>query len=112
MNTIETLPKTFTLDNVDYSLQMYITTWNRICLGYVNMTNPHESICYVVVEPDNECKDIQFYSPDQAYGVAVSLDDAANMLKDFVETRYMNYKNYKTKNFWEWVSTLKRKTGD
>lgn len=96
MNIIETLPKTFEVDNVLYTLEMHITAWDRLCIGYREAFKKEgawtrESICSVCVEPENEPRKIEdtIGYLNEGVGNARTLDDAALILKKYVETYYI-----------------------
>ena len=92
MNIIETLQKTFEHDGTLYTLELHVTAWNRLCIGYRDAfkkdgTYTREFICSVCVEPENEPRKIEdgVGYLNGRVGNAKTLDDAAQMLKEYVE---------------------------
>jgi len=97
MNIIETLPRTFTVNDVTYTLETHVTAWDKLCICYREMirktpTSIREILCSVCVEPENEPRTIESTIGyiNEYIGNARTLDDAANMLKEYVENIYLN----------------------
>ena len=92
MNIIETLQKTFEHDGTLYTLELHVTAWDRLCISYREAFKKdgaytRESICSVCVEPENEPRKIEDTVGylNEGVGNAKTLDDAAQMLKEYVE---------------------------
>lgn len=85
MNVIETLKKNINVDGKIYSLSIYVTAWNKLCISYRGFDN-NNKFCSVVVDADSKKVDIAnapgFF--DNNIGVANTLDDAAQMIKSYV----------------------------
>ena len=102
MNIIETLPKTFEYGRVMYSLSMHVTAFNRLCICYREMLGNRTILCSVCVEPENEPIKIEntIGTINEYVGNAQTLDDAAEMLKEYVE------KNFNITNNFEFHSKI------
>jgi hypothetical protein len=111
MNIIETLPKTFDSNGIPYTLCMHVTAFGKLCIYYREMI-PHNDgsrkiLCSVCVEPENEPVKIEdtIGTFNDYVGNARTLDDAAEMLKTYVETVYIK-RDTKINNFWDYINTL------
>jgi hypothetical protein len=101
MNIIETLPKTIEVNNEHYQLEVHVTAWDNLCIGYIEMFKKEgaqwrEHICSVCVEPDHEPRKIEdtIGYLNEGIGNARTLDDAALMLKEYVEKNYKVYEDH------------------
>ena len=117
MNIIETLPKTFDGNGIFYTLCMHVTAFGRLCIYYRELI-PHDDgsrkiLCSVCVEPENEPIKIEdtIGTFNEYVGNARTLDDAAEMLKTYIETVYIK-KEKKINNFWEYIDTLEDGSDD
>lgn len=112
MNIIETLPRTFESDGIMYTLCMHVTAFDRLCIYYREMIpnddGARKILCSVCVEPENEPVKIEdtIGTFNDYVGNARTLDDAAEMLKNYVETVYINTGKKKIKSFWDYIDTL------
>ena len=95
MSIIETLPRTFTVNNVTYTLEMHVTAWDKLCICYREMirktpTSITEILCSVCVEPDNDPVNIEdtIEHFNEYIGNARTLEDAAEMLNNYVRNTY------------------------
>lgn len=97
MNIIETLPRTINVNGVHYQIELHVTIFDKLCISYREMFKKEgafgrESICSVCVEPENEPRKIEdtIGCLNEGIGNARTLDDAAIMLKEYVENNYKN----------------------
>jgi len=90
MNIIETLPKTFNYNETMYTLSMHVTAFNRLCICYREMLGNRKILCSVCVEPENKPVKIEHTigTINEYVGNARSLDDAAEMLNNYVRNTY------------------------
>ena len=96
MNIIETLPKTFEYNDTMYTLSLHVTAWDRLCICYREMlrktpTSVREILCSVCVESENKPRKIEdtIGYLNEGVGNARTLDDAALMLKEYVEKNFV-----------------------
>ena len=91
MNIIETLPKTFDSNGTTYTLCMHVTAFDKLCICYREILGERKILCSVCVEPENELVKIEdtIGTLNDHVGNARNLDDAAEMLKTYVETVYI-----------------------
>lgn len=99
MNIIETLPRTFTVNDITYTLEMHVTAWYKLCICYREMirktpTSIQEILCSVCVEPDSiPCAIEDTIGTFNEYiGNARNFDDAVAMLGDYVNKTYFSDK--------------------
>mgnify|MGYP006370464775 CR=1 FL=1 len=88
MNKIETLVKEITVLDKVYTPQIYLTGWARWCVAYVNITNPLDTLCSVVVEPENEPVEIEDTLDcvfNAGIGNARNIDDAIDMIMNYIK---------------------------
>lgn len=83
MNSIETLPISIERKGSIYTLDVYVTAWNKLCISYRNIVIPADKYCSVVVEQDNEPANPNI--ENEAIGNARNLDDAVEMIKEYIE---------------------------
>lgn len=96
MNIIETLPKAIRHNDILYVLSVYVTAWNNLCVCYKEAFKHEghdfqEILVSVCVEPDNEPRTIESTIGcflNEYVGNARTFDDAAQMLKEYVEKNY------------------------
>ena len=85
MNVIETLKKNINVDGKIYSLSIYVTALNKLCISYKSIDN-NSRFCSVLVDRDSRQVDIAnapgFF--DNNIGVAHTFDEAAQMIKSYV----------------------------
>ena len=112
MNIIETLPKTFEHNGVMYTLSMHVTAFDKLCICYREMFGERKILCSVCVEPNNDPIKIEntIGTINEYVGNARSLDDAAKMLKDYVNKTYIYIK--KPKTFWEFIGRINKEDND
>ena len=53
MNTLEALPKSIVYKGRTFSLQVHVTAWGHLCVGYKELGSEKEILTYVV-EKDKE----------------------------------------------------------
>ena len=102
MNKIELLPKEIFWNDSHFQLRMWVTAWNRLCIGYKNIlnTDPRNKFAHlfsVCVEPENEPSDIKEYGSgwlNEGIGNAVSVDDACEMILKYIEKHNDEFKCY------------------
>lgn len=82
MNSIEILPLFIERDDVKYSLCVFVTAWDKLCVAYHNCFYPTKKYCSVVVEKENEPE----LPTNENYkiGNAKTLDDAVKMIYEFI----------------------------
>ena len=89
MNKIELLPKDIYFENTLYQLNMWVTAFGRLCLGYCKSLDPtHEALFSVCVEPENVPHSITERDSgwlNAGIGNAYSVDDACEELLDYIE---------------------------
>ena len=96
MNKIELLPKDIYFNDDLYQLNMWVTTFGRLCIGYRNSLDvKHDSLFSVCVEPEN--KPHKITDPNSGWinagiGNAVSVDDACDELMNYIEKNKENFK--------------------
>ena len=111
MNTIESLPRTFKSNGTSYTLCMHVTAFDRLCICYRELIQRYDGsrpiLCSVCVEPENDPVKIEdtIGTLNEYVGNARTLDDAAEILKTYVETVYIK-KEKKINNFWEYIDTI------
>lgn len=96
MNIIETLHKTFKYNGTMYTLSLHVTAFDTLCICYREMlrktpTSVRKILCSVCVEPENEPRKIEVTIGylNSRIGNARTLDDAALMLKEYVEKNFV-----------------------
>lgn len=88
---IEDLPRAIYYEHDLYQPAVYITAWNRLCVGYkktFRTKNEHGILFSVVVEPENKPLDIEETKGcliNEYIGNAQNFDNAVSMVKKFVE---------------------------
>lgn len=96
MNKIELLPKDIRFNDDLYQLGMWVTAFGRLCIGYSLVFNSNkEHLFSVCVEPENEPHAIT--DPNSGWlnagiGNAVSVDDACEMILEYIEKRKEDFK--------------------
>lgn len=88
MNKIEILPTDVVVNENWYRPYIYVTTFGKWCITYKNVSNLREFLCSVVVEPENEPRKIEDtigYSLNEYIGNAKTLDDAIDMINEYVK---------------------------
>lgn len=82
MNSIETLPVSIERNDTIYTLKVYVTAWNKLCVAYQNIMDIADKYCSVVIEPDNypSKPGIQ----NESIGNARNLDEAVEMVKEYI----------------------------
>ena len=98
-NKVELLPRDFYYKDDLYQLNLWITGFGRICIGYRNSLDvKHTSLVSVCVEPENEPHNIT--DPNSGWlnagiGNTRNLDDACDMLKKYlIDNNYINEEYY------------------
>jgi len=89
MNKIELLPKDIYYNDDLYQLNMWVTAFGRLCIGYrLALNSKHDSLFSVCVEPENHPHSIVECGSgwiNEGIGNAVSLNDACEELLDYIE---------------------------
>lgn len=83
MNSIETLPISIERNGSIYTLNVYVTAWNKLCVAYRNIMRHTDKYCSVVVEPDNYSSKPNI--ENDSIGNARNLDEAIEMIKEYIE---------------------------
>ena len=98
MNKIELLPKDIYYKDDLYQVAMWITAFGRLCIGYRNPLNvKRDSLFSVCVEPEKDPSDIKEYGSgrlNEGIGNAVSVDDACEMILEYIEKNKDSFKCY------------------
>lgn len=88
MNKVETLVKEINVfDNV-YIPQIYLTSWGKWCVAYINITESRDKLCSVVIEPENEpieIEDTLDWGLNASIGNARNIDDAIDMIMNYIK---------------------------
>lgn len=96
MNKIELLPKDIYFEDTLYQLNMWVTGFGRLCIGYRSALNSnHDSLFSVCVEPENEPHSIvdpNIEWINAGIGNTVSVDDACEELLDYIEKNKEDFK--------------------
>lgn len=96
MNKIELLPKDIYYNNDLYQLNMWITAFRRLCIGYRLAFNvKHDSLFSVCIEPENKPHEITNHNSgliNAGIGNAVSVDDACDELLNYIEKNKEDFK--------------------
>lgn len=82
MNSIENLPLFIERNNVKYSLCVFVTAWDKLCVAYHNCFDYTDKYCSVVVEKDY--KPAQPDNENSRIGNAQTIDDAVKMIAEFI----------------------------
>lgn len=96
MNKIELLPKDIYYNDDLYQLNMWVTAFGRLCIGYRLAFNSSRDLLFsVCVEPENEPREIT--DPNSGWlnagiGNTVSLDDACEELMNYIEKNKEDFK--------------------
>lgn len=83
MNSIENLPLLIERNNVKYSLCVFVTAWDKLCVAYHNCFDYTDKYCSVVIEPNNYSSKPNI--ENESIGNARNLDDAVEMIKEYIE---------------------------
>ena len=96
MNKIELLPKDIYYNDDLYQLNMWVTGFGRLCIGYrMSLNSKHDSLFSVCVEPENKPHEIVDRNSDwinAGIGNAVSVDDACDELLNYIEKNKEDFK--------------------
>lgn len=96
MNKIELLPKDIYFNDDLYQLNMWVTAFGHLCIGYrLALNSKHDSLFSVCVEPENEphaITDPNIEWINAGIGNAVSVDDACEELLDYIEKNKEDFK--------------------
>lgn len=96
MNKIELLPKDIYYNDDLYQLNMWVTAFGHLCIGYrLALNSTHDSLFSVCVEPENEphaITDPNIEWINAGIGNAVSVDDACEELLDYIEKNKEDFK--------------------
>ena len=96
MNKIELLPKDIYYNDDLYQLNMWVTAFGRLCIGYrMALNSKRDSLFSVCVEPENKPHEIT--DPNSGWinagiGNAVSVDDACDELLNYIEKNKEDFK--------------------
>ena len=90
MNKVELLPRNLIFDHYIYTLGIWVTFKDRLCIGYRDMLQPADkrTLFSVCVESENDPIDISnIGNKDNKYfiGNAKNLDDASDMIKKYLD---------------------------
>jgi len=92
MNKVELLPKDFYYKDDLYQLSLWVTAWNKLCIGYRNaLASKHDSLFCVCVEPQNEPTDIKEPGSgwlNEGIGNTRNIDDACDMLQKYINSHH------------------------
>ena len=97
MNKIELLPKDLYYNETLYQVEMWVTAFGRLCIGYRNSLDvKHEALFSVCVEPENTPRSIPSTIGflNEYIGNAVSVDDACEEILDYIEMNKDAFKCY------------------
>ena len=83
-NSIETLPRMIEYDGDHYSLEVYVTAWDKLCLSYIGWEKDEDGgrkkILSVVVEGPKEKYNTQYDNVD-CIADAVDLEHAVDITR-------------------------------
>lgn len=88
MNKIESLPKSIEVNNETYSVEVYVTAWDNLCIAYSSVMDDSNSLCSVVVEPKNKplrIEDTLSFPLNNGIGNARTFDDAVDMIAEYIK---------------------------
>ena len=88
MNRIEQLPKDIYYNDDLYQLNMWVTAFGHLCIGYrLALNSKHDSLFSVCVEPENEPRKIEdtIGYLNEYIGNTKTLDDACEALLNYIE---------------------------
>ena len=88
MNKIETLAKEVVINGTTFEPHVYVTAWGKWCICYMAMFRDCDDLCSVVVMPDSEPLSIE--DSFDGVGNTKGFDEAIDMIKKYVEDRYLN----------------------
>lgn len=90
MNKIENLVKSVVVNNKHYAPQIYLTAWNKWCISYRNVSNLHDYLCSVCVEPENQPRNIEdtIGYLNEYIGNTRNIDDAVDMITNYINKNY------------------------
>ena len=98
MNKIEFLPKNIDYKDNLYQLAMWVTAFDRLCIGYRNSldVNCKEALFSVCVEPENTPRSIlsTIGYLNEYVGNAISVDDACKELLNWIDMNKDDFKCY------------------
>ena len=95
MNKIELLPKDIYYKDDLYQVGMWVTAFDRLCIGYRNLLDVnHKALFSVCVEPENTPRSISSTIGflNEYIGNAVSVDDACEELLDWIDKNKEDFK--------------------
>lgn len=96
MNKIELLPKDIYFNDDLYQLNMWVTAFGYLCIGYrLTLNSKRDSLFSVCVEPENKPRSIT--DPNSGWinagiGNAVSVDDACEELLTYIDEHKEDFK--------------------
>jgi len=96
MNKIETLPKSLVINKTPYEPKIYITAWDKWCIGYFNQIRNDGPIFSVTVDPDQKPLEIMETRDNiinNLIGNAKSTDDAVDMIINYIKEEYSYEEN-------------------
>ena len=96
MNKVEILPRSIFHNDNYYGLKMWITAWDKLCIGYPPMfkTDKIDTLFSVCIEPNNETHDIIEHGSgflNEGIGNTRNLDDACDMILNYIKKHNFNY---------------------
>ena len=97
MNKIELLPKDIRFNNEHYQINMWVTAFGKLCIGYRHIFNINEFLFSVCVEPENQPHSIVERGSgwlNEGIGNTVSLDDACEEILDYIKKNKEDFKCY------------------
>ena len=95
MNKIELLPKDLYYNETLYQVEMWVTAFGRLCIGYRNSLDvKHEALFSVCVEPENTPRSISSTIGylNEYIGNTKNIDDACDELMKWINQNKEKYR--------------------
>ncbi len=84
LSVLNDLKKVIEYNNKTYSFVIYVTAWNKLCVSYSNMSDPHgDRIFSTVIDPESDCTNITIVPED--ISTVHSMDDAVRHIRECVD---------------------------
>jgi len=90
MNKIEKLPKAVFNNGEEYNLNVWVTAFGELCIGYRAALNHQDHLFSVCIEPDNDIRHIKdtigYFN--EYIGNMKTFDDDCDEIMSFLEEKY------------------------